>query len=693
MILKRSVERCGAKSAGRGFPWSVMLAFFLCACGDGAISVSGAPVPPAVPAAANTVFVANPTDAEILARVGQPHVFILEFRSSEGIAAGLRLSLPSIPGWGTAGDTLNCRTVDSTGTCRLQAVYTPTAPAASSNMQFSYAYTDNAGAARDGAYSLAYRVLPSNTVVASQQPGGGLRGIVGRLTPVTLEFDTSDGEPATLLEVTTSLAALPAGWNSDQAEFACAGLGQGQPCRLALSYSPAVPAGDSVLDLAYNYVDSSGALRSGTARLAYSAILAGSVRASLDASGPLVVKPGGYKEIVVRFAASDGAPASALQLGADPANTPGWSVKPGWQGCATVEGSGSCSLTLVFAPTGVLGPATLPLTYRYIDNIGEWRNGSVDIHYSSRVLEAYIADYREDGPGGVRLCTIAADGGLSNCEAAAIDLPARGRSISHIVASGRQAYISSLAASDGSSVFLCAIAADGVLKDCRATGGIRTGVRRVLLRGASAYILTWDGKILRQDLDPASGDIRACPANRGNCEMPNVGRPVTALGFAGTRAYIARPGVRPNYVEAIQCGINADGDLDCRGPAFLSTYEFTAGTLATLEQGDVSRIYLVGEPYFPLLNGEYAVIRCDVLANDAMGGCDFGNVATIDYVDGPNAHLFRDLAFDGSHAYIVQEAKIFLCGVNAASGRLPNCKPFGGTGATRHFALSINRIN
>ena len=98
----------------------------------------------------------------------------------------------------------------------------------------------------------------------------------------------------------------------------------------------------------------------------------------------------------MRFEAGDGTPASALRLGADPVNTPGWSIRPGWQGCATVEGSDSCSLTLVFAPSLVLGPGTLSLPYTYVDNLGEARSGSVDIDYASRLYEAYIADYSDD---------------------------------------------------------------------------------------------------------------------------------------------------------------------------------------------------------------------------------------------------------------------------------------------------------
>ena len=652
------------------------------------------PVSPAVPAAAaNSVFVAAPVEGEIFAYVGQARVITLEFRASGDSASGLTLSLPSLPGLRAANEGLSCAAVDTGKACRLQIIYTPGAPAASSGLRLSYVYTDSTGASREGAYTLAYRVLPVNTVVTNQQPAGLLRGIAGRSLPVTLEFETSDGEPAASLKVSTRPTSLPAGWKSDKAEFTCAGVGRGQLCRLTLDYSPIAAEGESRFELAYSYVDSSGASRFGTATVAYSAIRPGNVIATLDASGPLLARPGERKEITVRFGAGDGARASALRLGTDPINIPGWSIGAGWQGCATVEGGDSCSLRLVYAPSLVLGPGTLSLPYTYVDNIGEARSGSVDIAYASRLYEAYIADYSDDASGGVRQCTIGADGGLSDCAAAQIDLPGQGRSISHILANGRQAYVSSLAAGDRSSVFLCAIAADGALRDCRETGGLKTGVRRLVLHGAFAYLLTGEGKILRQDVDVASGEIRPCPVDRGHCVTAGTGSPVAALGFAGTKAYIARPGNEPAKVEGIQCGIAADGDLDCRAPAFLSDYHFAAGGLAIFQDGPVSRVYIVGEPYFQLLDGGHAVIKCDMLANATVSGCDVGIVAMLDSPAVGTAALFRDIVFDKMRAYIVQEANIFRCDISAGDGQQQNCNALGGTGATRHLALSINRIN
>jgi len=703
--MKRFFRHHPGASAGCAIACIAVLALFLGACGDGntfmpsaavapeSPAVPVAPVVPAVPVAANAVSVSTPVDGEILAYVGVPSTISLVFRASEGSASGLVLSLPAIPDWRAANDTLHCADVDTAGTCQLQLIYTPTAPAASSSVRLAYVYIDSTGASRAGATTLVYRVLPANTIISSRQPAGALGGIVGRSAAVTLDFATSDGEPAASLRVSSSLTALPAGWNSDRKEFACASVGRGLPCRLMLSYSPMAPAGASGFDLAYSYLDSSGASRSGTARLDYSAIVPGSVTASLDASGPLLAKPGARKEVTVRFVAANGGSASALRLDADPGNASGWSIKPGWQGCATVQGSDSCSLTLVFAPTLVFGPRTLSLPYTYLDNIGETRSGSVEIDYASRLYEAYIADYREDAAGGVRLCTVAVDGRFFDCAAAAIDLPGQGRKISHVLARGRQAYIASLASGVTSSVFLCAIRADGGLAECRETGGLRTGVRRIVLRGASAYLLTGDGKILRQDVDVSTGEIRNCPASRGSCETGVAGMPVTALGFAGSKAYISSPGGSTSNLYVVQCSISPSGDLDCTGPAFYTSQSFfTAGGLATLQGAKGATVYIVGEPYYALLDGSHGVIACSVLADDTIAGCRDNRVATLVY---PNTEsdFLQDIAFDATHAYIVKPDIIYVCDINPADGTLPNCRSFTGTGASYHLSLSVNPVN
>jgi hypothetical protein len=78
---------------------------------------------------------------------------------------------------------------------------------------------------------------------------------------------------------------------------------------------------------------------------------------------------------------------------------------------------------------------------------------------------------------------------------------------------------------------------------------------------------------------------------------------------------------------------------------------------------------------------------------DGVAGCATSDVAKLDVTASGTAALFRDMTFDGRHAYIVQEAGIFLCDVGVNDGTLPNCRLLAGSGATRHFALSINRIN
>jgi hypothetical protein len=687
--MKRLIRRQPGVGAGCAFVCIAVLALFLGACSGGSSSMPDAsrtpasPVAPAEPVApaANAVSAAAQVEGEILAYVGVPSTIKLAFSTNEGIASGLVLTLPAVPGWRAANDVLRCATVDTTGTCRLQLVYTPTAPAASTSVRLPFIYTDSAGASREGVHTLAYRVAPANTVVTSQQPPGALRGIVGRSASVTLDFGTSDGEPAASFRVTSSLADLPAGWTSDRTELACSGVSR-QPCRLTLAYSPTAAQGASGLTIAYSYVDSSGASRSGTARVDYSAIVPGSVVASLSTSGLLLARPGDQKEITVRFGAGDGIPASALRL-AGPVTTPDWSIKPGWQDCDTVEGDDSCSLTLVFAPSLVRAPAVLSLPYTYVDNVGETRSSSVDIAYTSRLYEAYIADSSGGLPGGVRLCTIDADGDFSNCAAAEIALPRQGLQISGVLATGRRAYVASQANGDSSSVFLCAVTADGTLEKCHGTGDVRTGIRRVLLHGTSAYLLFRDGDVLRQVIDLETGEITPCPADRGNCVIAGG---VSTLGLAGTKAYIGRT-IRGDSMDFFQCSISANGDLDCNASAFFSGPFLVADGMAGFQEGTVSRLYIAGKS----AGGVFDFIKCAVPDDAPVGECQ-GNFVADRSDQNDVAYLWQDIALDGSHAYILRQGDIQRCDISPSNGNLSKCQSADEAGATNQFALSINRL-
>jgi hypothetical protein len=144
--MKRLFRHHSVAGAGCVIACISVLALFLGACGDGNTFVPSAavapespavPVAPVVPVAANAVSVSTSMDGEILAYVGVPSTINLAFRASEGSASGLVLSLPASPGWRAANDTLHCADVDTAGTCQLQLIYTPTAPAASSSVRLA----------------------------------------------------------------------------------------------------------------------------------------------------------------------------------------------------------------------------------------------------------------------------------------------------------------------------------------------------------------------------------------------------------------------------------------------------------------------------------------------------------------------------------------------------------------------------
>ena len=102
-----------------------------------------------------------------------------------------------------------------------------------------------------------------------------------------------------------------------------------------------------------------------------------------------------------------------------------------------------------------------------------------------------------------------------------------------------------------------------------------------------------------------------------------------------------------DYVELREPLLKAMLDNGVKGTLLLAN----EGALATLQDGDVSRVYIVGEPYYPLLDGAHGVISCNVLADVVV--CQTEAVAILSGTATGTAALFRDMTFDGRHAYIV----------------------------------------
>ena len=640
----------------------------------------------APPSPNNTVSASLSQDGEVLAFVGTSTSITLTFSSSgDGAASDLALHLASLPeGWRSlsSGSTFHCREVSEDAACQLSLQYQPRAATPSSSLALSYIYLDSAGKSRFGNVTIAYRAQAANAVIGTWIPAGPLAGIVGARTPAVLNFTTVDGNPATGLQVTTVLSTLPDGWRSDDETLACPVLGSGPGCQLRLSYEPREAARNGRLDIAYAYTDSAGKPQSGTASLAYSATTHDSVVAEVNPPGPLLVKPLQSRKVTVRFQSSDGASASGLRITSGlPSRNSGWTMDPQWPGCARIGHDANCVLTLNYAPHAVAGPAVLALGYAYTDSHGRARSGVVDISYSSLKYEAYVA-----GSGGIWQCALEVDGSLSNCARAGVALPSSGLSMNRIRASGRRAYIASAAYTGGSSISVCAIAADGALRNCEETGEI-AGVRDFKLRGSAAYIVTGAGEIIQCGVD-ADGRLSPCRKAGGLSSPGGELIAANAITFVGSTAYVSTA----HKQSVLSCKVNTDETLDCAVEVFKQQY-FTVNSLGSQDNQPVSWLYMAAGA--SLLSAEkQSVGKCDVFTDSFVNGCNTFAVATLPFPTDPGTSAdLHDIAIDSMRAYLVRNDFVFLCAINSDTGYLIDCKNAGSTGATLNAGISINRVD
>ena len=202
--------------------------------------------------------------------------------------------------------------------------YAPTA-LTSGTLTLRYAYTDSAGAAQTGLLNLPYAATTNDNVVATPAPSGQINAVVGMGSQmVSVTFTTDDGRPATALQLTSSLATLPAGWSSTGSSFACAGLGSGSGCQLVLTYAPPAAAAGTLM-LGYAYKNNAGEPKTGSINIPYRATTNDNVVGTAS-QNPLLVVSGTSTVITVTFTTDDGNLASGLSVTSGLATLPtGWS--------------------------------------------------------------------------------------------------------------------------------------------------------------------------------------------------------------------------------------------------------------------------------------------------------------------------------------------------------------------------------
>jgi hypothetical protein len=317
--------------------------------------------------------------------IGATQTVAVTFTSSDGLAiSGFAISGLALPtGW-SGPSTFACANVSTGSGCVLNLTFAPLA-AGSGTITFNCVFVDNAGVPRTPGpcLTIPYVATTHDNVIATASPTGQINAVVGaNAQAVSVNFTTDDGNPATNVTLTTSLAALPPGWSSTDTGFSCAVVSTGNGCQLPLSYAPTLP-GSGTLTLNYSYDDDSGTAKTGQLNIAYAATTNDTVSGLVAPSGQINAVINGSQPVTVTFTTSDGQTATAFQLTSSLASLPaGWSSTDSTFTCSSLSSGNGCQLPLTYAPTS-MGGGTLPLTYAYVNNAGVSLTGSVNIAYQA----------------------------------------------------------------------------------------------------------------------------------------------------------------------------------------------------------------------------------------------------------------------------------------------------------------------
>src|SRR5580704_2142604 len=315
--------------------------------------------------------------------VGTSQTISVTFTSADGLpitAFSVYGSLGTLPADWSAPSSLTCGNVGPGSGCVLTLTYTPTA-IETGTLTLDCVYVDNAGLPRTPGpcLTLSYASTAANNVIASTSPAGEIDAAIGgRKQSVTVTFTTDDGNAATALSV-TNLAGMPAGWSS-AAGLSCAVVSTGSGCQLPLVFSPTA-ASSGTVTLNYNYVDGTGAARTGALNIPYATTTNGTVVTSVSPTGQVnAANMGGAQSVAVTFTTEDGGTAAALSVTGLTTLPPGWSSSAKTFACSSVSSGNGCQLQLKYTPTA-LTAGTVSLRYSYDDASGAPNFGVLNIPY------------------------------------------------------------------------------------------------------------------------------------------------------------------------------------------------------------------------------------------------------------------------------------------------------------------------
>jgi hypothetical protein len=334
--------------------------------------------------------------------VGASQTISITFTSADGLPlTGFSVygSLGTLPADWSAPSSLTCANVGPGSGCVLTLAYAPTA-IETGTLTLDCVYVDNAGLPRTPGpcLTLTYASTASNNVVASVSPSGEVDAAIGGgKQSVTVTFTTDDGNAATALSVTGLAASLTPGWSSTATGLSCAVVSTGSGCQLPLTFSPTA-ASNGTLTLNYNYVDGTGAARSGALNIPYATTSNGTVATSVSPTGEVnATNMGGTQSVAVTFTTEGAMTAAGLSILTDLTKLPpSWSSSASTFGCASVSTGNGCQLQLKYAPTA-LTSGTLSLRYGYNDASGMPNFGVVNIPYAATTNDNVVGTAAPSG--------------------------------------------------------------------------------------------------------------------------------------------------------------------------------------------------------------------------------------------------------------------------------------------------------
>ena len=604
----------------------------------------------------SVVATASPSGEIVAVEATGSQAVAVTFNTDDGQPATafyLTSDLTALPaGWSSASKTLSCSNVSTGNGCQLQLTYAPTA-LTSGTLTLNYAYTNAAGTASTGSLNVTYAATTNDNAVATVSPTGQINAVLGQGSqPVSVTFTTDDGRPATALQLTSSLSALPAGalpagWSSTATTFSCSGFSSGNGCQLPLTYAPTSP-GSGTLLLNYTYLNNAGESKTGAVSIAYRAT-ANNTIVGTPSQTSLAVVTGSITPITVTFTTNDGNPATGLLLTSSLTTLPGgWSSTAGSFSCSSVSTGTTCQLSLTYAPTipTTLASNTLSLTYSYNNNSGTPETGTVSIPYVATQAYLYVAQ----ASGVVSYCVLTA-GTTTACTPVSASATFNTPTGIAFYGSG-YAYVADEATN---VVYLCTVMANGDFPACTNSGGTALQAPwNLAVNGNTLYATNTGGGVTACTIGVA-GMLSGC----------NTGQGGGTAGIAVSAAF-AYVSVSASEVDVCAIGLPGIAPTPCvpTGGTFLST-----GGIA--------------------LAGGYAYI-----ANTAVGtvsGCLINADGTLSC--GPASPVGTnpiDVAINGNLAYVDDTAngEMYVCSVGTL-GALTGCTP-GSTTFNAPIQIAIN---